>query len=408
MSRKIGNGFEKEDVKSYSVSIEACPDYSWPNIKHAIEGCVDRIGGFKKYVKPGERVLLKPNLLAPRAPETAVCTHPEVARAAIQLVREAGGKPFLGDSPGGRGVTRRSLEKQHMQVFEISGLAEVARQEGVEFVLLDGDVELVPNPAGSTFMAFPLSSSVTGADAIINLARFKTHMQTQATAAVKNMYGCIPGQRKMEYHFTAGKAGMDVFADMLIDLNFLVKPRLTVLDAVIAHEGPGPATGEPRPLKWLAASDDTFALDMVACSLTGLEPDYVPTIRRAVERGIGPKDIGEVKVLGEPIGKLAVDDLVRAPPPPPPRKKGRSRLWYLRMRTRQKFLARTYRVPPSGGKDCDACGACVEACPVDVAEIINGRARLGGEGCIRCWGCAVACKNNLVSEKPSFMARMIN
>ncbi len=102
---------KKSGTKPYTVSLESCKDYSWPGIKQAIERCVDRIGGFQSYVKKGEQVLLKPNLLAPRPPESVVCTQPEVARAVVQLVREAGGVPLLGDSPGGRALTRGSLEK---------------------------------------------------------------------------------------------------------------------------------------------------------------------------------------------------------------------------------------------------------------------------------------------------------
>ncbi len=272
-------------------------------------------------------------------------------------------------------------------------------------MLLDSNVKMVPNPEGETFKVFPISSMVTEADAIINLPRLKTHMQTKFTGAVKNIYGCIPGLRKMEYHLTAQKAGIDFFSDMLIDLNLLVKPRLSIMDAVIAMEGPGPATGEQRNLGWLAASDDTFSMDMLTCSLVGFETDYVPTLRRAVQRGLGPESPEYIKVLGEEPGKLAVSDFVRSPPPPPPRKKGRSRLWYMRMRARQKFLGRTYSVKPYAGRDCDGCGDCVEACPVDVAVLDNGGVSLGGDGCIRCFSCIYDCPRDAVYAKPSFIAR---
>ncbi|MGC1454762.1 MAG: DUF362 domain-containing protein, partial [Nitrospirota bacterium] len=85
---------------SSAVSIIRCADYAQDRVLLSVTQAVDLLGGMRAFIKPGERVLIKPNLLKASSPETAVTTHPEVVRAVIRLVREAGGAALVGDSPG--------------------------------------------------------------------------------------------------------------------------------------------------------------------------------------------------------------------------------------------------------------------------------------------------------------------
>ena len=82
------------------VSIVRCPDYDPERVLGAIKACLAPLGGMKAFVRPGSRVLIKPNLVSPYPAEAAVCTHPEIVRAVGTLVLGAGGRLFLGDSPG--------------------------------------------------------------------------------------------------------------------------------------------------------------------------------------------------------------------------------------------------------------------------------------------------------------------
>ncbi|HTY52376.1 MAG TPA: DUF362 domain-containing protein, partial [Methanomicrobiales archaeon] len=88
----------------YRVAVSRCREYEPDAVRAAVASAVGHLGGIGKFVGQGERVLVKPNLLASRSPEQAVTTHPAIARAVVELVQEAGGVPVLGDSPGGQNV----------------------------------------------------------------------------------------------------------------------------------------------------------------------------------------------------------------------------------------------------------------------------------------------------------------
>jgi ferredoxin len=193
---------------------------------------------------------------------------------------------------------------------------------------------------------------------------------------------------------------------MLIDLNLLVKPHLSILDAVVTLEGVGPTIGEPRHLGWLAASDDTFALDFFAVHMLGVEQNGVHTVRRAIHHGIGPDKMGQIRVSGAPMKGLAVKDFDNARTPPPPGS-DIGRLTAIRRRMRHNYLLKHFSIEPHAGKDCDACGDCVEACPVDVVRVSNGSVELGGDGCIRCYSCAYVCPRDAIYEKPSLFSRRL-
>ena len=190
-------------------------------------------------MKPGDRVLVKPNLLASREPEKAVTTHPAVVRAALRAVQEAGGEPVLGDSPGGR-----NTPANYAALLRRTGLAPVLEECGVEAVFFDEPTVEIPSPSGRVYKRFRVAGAVADADAIVSLSKFKTHQFTLATGAVKNCFGYIPGVAKAEYHLNTG---MDQgrFAALLLDLYLARPPVLSVMDAVIGMEGNGPSNGTP-------------------------------------------------------------------------------------------------------------------------------------------------------------------
>src|SRR5450759_2906222 len=174
------------------VSIVKCADYDRERVFAAVRDAVDLLGGMQAFVKPGERVLIKPNLLKASSPEAAVTTHPEIVRSVIRLVREAGGVALVGDSPG-MGDLRKVCEK--------AGILDVVQEEGAVLVSLDEAVE-VKNQG--RFQRFEVARAAYEADAIINLPKLKTHGMTTLTGAVKNLFGCVPGKRKVQWHLTTG------------------------------------------------------------------------------------------------------------------------------------------------------------------------------------------------------------
>lgn len=234
------------------VSIVKCSSYQPEELFSSIKKSLDEIGGLSSFVKPNQKVLLKVNMLGGYHPDKAVTTHPEFVRAVIKLVKEVGGVPSVGDSPGFGNLKKCA---------EVCGFLKVCEEEKAPFVLFDQSVE-VKNANGKRFKSFKIAKPVLDTDVIINLPKFKTHGLTGITCAVKNLFGCIPGLLKAEYHVKVPTK--NDFNQMLLDLLEVIKPTLNIVDAVVGMEGEGgPSNGTPKPLGLVAASVDAIELDRV-------------------------------------------------------------------------------------------------------------------------------------------------
>jgi uncharacterized protein (DUF362 family) len=280
--------------------LRSCGDYNHAAIKKVVQSAVDALGGMGAFVKTGETVLLKPNMLAPAAPEKAVTTHPSVVRAVAEIVLEAGGKPFIGDSPAVPGFNN---------LAKTSGLGRVAEELGIPIVELKDSAEYKQGEK-KLFRILEISSKVMEADKIINLPKLKTHSQMFLTMGVKNVFGCVVCARKAQWHFKAGVDRM-FFARMLVELYHAVAPDLTILDGVVGMEGDGPGTsGTPRDCGIIAASADAVALDRVVLELLGGKPEQFFVMQAAKEMGVGETDLSAITVLGEPLDFYKVEDFV--------------------------------------------------------------------------------------------------
>ena len=275
------------------VSIIRCADYDQERVEQAVRRAVDLLGGISTFVRPGDRVLIKPNLLKACPPSGAVTTHPEILRATIRLVKEAGGKALIGDSPG-FGDLRTVCER--------SGIMEVVRQEGAALADMEDAVQLKNR---GQFQRFEIARAVHEADLVINLPKLKTHGMMTLTGAVKNLFGCIPGRRKVQWHFNTG-VNRDAFARMLVELSALIQPRLTIMDAVVGMEGNGPGSGDPRPVGVVLAGQDPVALDVVSGTMVGADPSLLYVVRAAVAAGIGETRLDRIRILGAALESVMV------------------------------------------------------------------------------------------------------
>lgn len=367
------------------VSLVRCHSYSPAVVRESLAELLRPWGGMTCFVGRGRRVLLKPNLLTAAAPEEAVTTHPAVVLALAGAVREAGGIPVVGDSPG-----RFSLER----VCEAAGLADPLRKAGVELLPLDRAAERTLG--GRTGRTVPLAAALEEVDAVINIPKLKTHSLTGLTGAVKNTYGCVVGRAKAHLHREYPLAGS--FAHLLLDIYLAVKPVLHVADAVVVMEGPGPRAGRPRAAGFLLASPSGVALDTVAAVLTGFLPGEVTTLAAARERKIPGAMPGQVQVEGLPLEECVLPNFDRGAVP------GRnlaSLLWrfpFSWFKNRQEKS----RPFPRIRETCTGCGTCLEHCPPQVMRVEGGRACIELERCIRCYCCQELCPQkciDLVSAK---------
>lgn len=259
-----------------AVSLISAKSYQIQSLHGNLEALLEPIGGMGAIVRPGDRVLLKPNLLTASRPTQECTTRPELVYCVAQLVKAAGGKPFLADSPAfgsARGVAEANgylplVEELDIPIEELHG--KRYQTDSLEFEHL------------------LLSKETMAADVVINLPKVKSHAQLTLTLGVKNLFGCVPGKMKAWWHMEAGKDRAR-FGAMLVETARLIAPDLTIMDGVIGHQGNGPSGGEPRMLGILAASQDVFALDRAIVEMLSINPAQVPTIVESQRLGLCPE-----------------------------------------------------------------------------------------------------------------------
>ncbi len=258
-----------------TVSLVRTHSYRVEELGLQLEALLAPWGGMAAWVKPGDRILLKPNLLTGARPTQACTTQPELVYCVAQMVQAVGGKPFLGDSPAfgsAYGVARAN------------GLLPLAQELGLPIVELHGD--RYPT-LGSDFTHLRLSREAMEADGIINLPKLKSHVQLTLSLGVKNLFGCVPGKMKAWWHMEAGKDSQR-FGTMLVETARTLAPSLTILDGIVGHEGNGPSQGTPRPQGLLAAATHVIALDRVVTAVLGVATARVPPVAPSLPLGYCP------------------------------------------------------------------------------------------------------------------------
>ena len=365
------------------VSVASCGSYEIGAIRRAIAAAVTPLGGIRRFVRPGMRVLLKPNLVSDAHLERAATTHPAVVEAAVQLVREAGGTVWIGDSPGGPVAS-------NARVYRNTGMTELARRLGADMLPFDRAVWKRAR-GRDHFVASP----VVDADLVINLPKLKTHVLTLYTGAVKNLFGVVPGTRKRELHCQA--PGVSDFGQILVDVLELVRPGLSILDGVLGQEGNGPgAGGTPRCYGCIAASTDPVALDAVVSRAMGYRRGEVIHLAQAGSRGLGVSEPSEVRIDCPPRGL----DFGRVRLP-----KAR---WYLRAPSWVGAPVRlATRIRPRLIQSaCVGCERCVAVCPT--AAITRGQPPLFDlDSCIGCLCCVEICPEGAIEPQRNLIARLI-
>ncbi|MGI8936500.1 DUF362 domain-containing protein [Leptolyngbya sp. BC1307] len=259
-----------------SVSLIRAETYEIEALHQHLVALLAPMGGIEHFVKPGDRVLLKPNLLTGARPTKECTTRSEIVYCVAKLVQAAGGNPFLGDSPAfgsARGVA------------EANGLLEWANKADLPIEEMHGQRYPIES---AEFDNLLLSREAMAADVVINLPKVKSHVQLTVTLGVKNLFGCVPGKMKAWWHMEAGKDS-DRFGTMLVETARAIAPELTILDGIIGHEGNGPSGGEPRALGVLAAADNVFALDRAMVEILGVAPERIPTLVASQRLGLCPQ-----------------------------------------------------------------------------------------------------------------------
>jgi len=345
-------------------------DASYEKIEPALDRVIEGLdlaawyGGLK-----GKTVFIKPNMLGLFPPERHATTHPSLVKALVKFFRDAGAEVTVGDNcgVGGYGLNQR-----------------VARRSGIAAASDGAYVNVAQDTAMASLRSrfidqLPVSRAMLEADVLVSAPKMKTHGFTVVTGAVKNMFGIIAGAGKSRAHASA--AGVKDFGEILADIYAIRPPDLTIMDAVVAMEGGGPSSGDPRPLGNILASTNAVATDALMCRIMGYPPQEVHHLKNASRRGHGPLDESAIEV----IGKIPADGRFKLP------------LTVQRFRFTGRFVNQRFFRPVSrtklylDKKKCKNCKICVEGCPTGAMQTEEEFPGIDEEKCIRCFCCHELC-----------------
>jgi len=369
------------------VALTSCQDYEEAAVETSVRNLLDLLGGIGAFVHPGDSVLIKPNLLAPKPSGSAVNTHPAVVRAVLKQVLKAGGRPVIGDSPGLGSAKKNAVR---------CGIDKIARD--LEVPIIEFRKSVLVGKAGKSGFPLELAEEALNANVIINLPKLKTHGQVLMTLGVKNMFGCVIGIRKAQWHLKAG-VNRDAFAKMLVEIYTTLSPALTLMDGIVGMEGNGPGSGTPRPIGLLAASADAVALDAVIMHLMGMDPLRLPTLRSAKKLGVGEVSLNRIEILGEKAGKIGIRDFKW-----PESADLEWRIPDFVMKMLKKSLS---AYPESDPTLCKQCEVCVKACPQQVIKIEGDHLRIDTRRCIRCFCCQELCPHGAMKTRQGWLLKRI-
>ncbi len=372
------------------VALRDCRHYD-EDLTAVLDRLMDDVGGWERFVKPGMRVLVKPNLLSDCAPERAVTTHPALLKAVVKRLKSRQVRVSVGDSPA-----------------SAIRLANVWESTGVKAVCDALDVPLINfEQTGSRSLSrrgfvFQIANEVLDADVIVNLPKIKTHGLTVLTAGVKNLYGVLPGYQKTQRHREYPHP--DRFGRYVRALVDVLPPVLTIADGVVGMHGEGPSNGAPVNLGFLAAASDPVSLDFALCRLLGIRPGKVPYLVDDAQEGWESR----LRYAGTPGTEIAIPEF-KLPRVSPLR-------WVPESLVR--LLSPLVWVRPTFNSHCILCGRCVAACPMKAIELPTASTPATGEArkplpelkprlCIGCCCCHEVCPSNAVVMRQSPAMRLV-
>ncbi|UCD73091.1 MAG: DUF362 domain-containing protein [Candidatus Bathyarchaeota archaeon] len=238
---------------------------------------------YKNAISGWRRILVKVNFIAVKTWDTGATTDPVVVEAIIERLRELPVEVYVVESD----ATTTNADK----AFEVTGMKEMCARNGVECLNLRHEKEKVKidihNGEALKKITVP---RIVAESAIISAAKLKTHRTTGVTLGMKNMFGLLSDKFKAKYHFKG-------INKVIVDINTVLRPVLTVIDGFIGMEGRGPAAGKPVQMDLIIAGTDQVATDSTACRVMGIDPYQIEHIHKAYRKELG--NINDIKLVGE-------------------------------------------------------------------------------------------------------------
>jgi uncharacterized protein (DUF362 family) len=230
-----------------------------------------------------DKVLIKVNFITDKTWDTGATTDPMVVEAIIKKLENLPVKVYVVESDAT--ITHADV------AFKKTGMSEMCERNGVECLNLRHvkDRVKLDIPDGEALKSITVPRLVTES-AVISAAKLKTHSNTGVTLGMKNMFGLLPDKFKGKYHLMG-------ISKVIVDINTVLRPKLTIIDGFVGMEGAGPIDGTPVRMDLIIAGTDTVATDATACRVMGIDPHEIKHIYKACEKGLG--NIDDVQILGE-------------------------------------------------------------------------------------------------------------
>lgn len=364
------------------VALVKCDSYDYVAVKAAVIKGLDLIGGASAFAKANEKILLKPNLLSADPPEKCVTTHPAVFKAVAEIFKEISSEIVYGDSPAFHSPKVAATK---------AGIYAVGEELGIKLADFQTSSDVFFEKAIQN-KKMKLAKGALECDGIISLPKLKTHGFEKMTGCIKNQFGCVPGTLKGEFHVKVPDA--NDFAKMLVDINSFLKPRLFIMDGIIAMEGNGPRGGTPKKMNVLLFSCDPVALDATICRMVNLNPELVPTTKYGMEAHLGTYLEDEIEIVGDAIETFYTPDFAVKREPLKPFKQGG-----LMTFVKNSFVPK----PKINGNKCVKCGVCVAMCPVSPKAVDwhdgvkTNVPTYKYNRCIRCYCCQELCPESAIT-----------
>lgn len=374
----------------FSVGCSRCCSYDREEVKEAVAEAITLAGGFPELPS---RVLIKANLLSPSDPSAAVTTHPEVVRAICDIISGRGVEDIrIADNPGYifRHQDRELLCRTGMNDIQDEGIAKAG------LLSTDGFMEVDPQNAVS-LRSMRVSRMILEAPFVLNASKLKTHVETEITGAIKNMFGISDTETRKKAH---GVRSHEFLLNAVIDLFQVKVPDFCIMDAIEGMEGNGPSHGNPVKTGWIVASRNALALDVVEASIMGYKKPYsIPLLEIASRRIAGPFSKDEIDLRGADWNDLPVKGFRKA--------SGSIRMIPAFLRGLAHRLVILY--PRLAASACISCGICRKVCPVNAISMnALNLPDIDTSRCVRCLCCHEMCPTGAMEVKESLFSRMMN
>ena len=368
------------------VSYRYCENYAFNAVKNPVEKIFFSFPELNNILKPGIKVLIKPNLIAARHPDRATTVHPAIIRAVVDYLSKYNCEIVIGDSPAGT-YNSNILEKLY-KTCELTSIPEDYNCK----LNYDCSEESISLPHGKALKKLSMIKPAVDADFIINIAKLKTHGLTRLTCATKNLFGVMPGVLKFRQHLAM--SDIQIFSQMLIDISAYFDGRIfNLVDGIVGMEGEGPTNGDPIHTGALFGGWDSQSVDVLACHIMGININTVPTLKNY-------KGIENINLINSDGVKTYNYEL--------PPERARSIPDSVPKWVQNLFTELTVPKPIIVKKSCKKCNICVESCPPQIIKMQKGGAHISTyTECIKCYCCQETCPHKAITLSKPFAERVV-